>query len=98
MNQNTLFVFATIYPKKECYTQVEKSLLGIVDNTKKEKGCIEFRVHQNLKQSKLFLYEEWSDENALLSHHKELYTLDVLKKFESWLDKPTDIVKMKKLK
>ena len=96
--KTTLFVFATLYPKEQSIEKAKEILLSIVDDTRKEQGCIEFSVYQDLDDKKLYLYEEWENEEALNSHHKYDYTIKAIEEIKEHLEKETTVIKMEKIK
>ncbi|MGQ8365840.1 putative quinol monooxygenase [Glaciecola sp. 1036] len=91
-----MFVFATITPKKQFFENAKQAILGILDQTRDEPGCIQFELHENSEEGKLFLYEQWQDENALTLHYQQPYTAHVFEQYEQWLQIPVDVVKMDK--
>ena len=96
--KKSLYIFATIYPKEESFSMTKELLEGIIDNTRNEDGCIEFILHQDLEIKRLYLYEQWRDEEALSKHFTYKYTIDMIDEFASLLEKETDIIKMVNIK
>lgn len=97
MNKN-LFIYATIYPKEESFSRAKEILESIIDDTRKEDGCIEFILHQDMELKRFYLYEQWIDEDALSRHFTYKYMTDVIDEFVSLLEKETDIIKMVNVK
>lgn len=96
--KNTIFVFATIYPKAENFARAQEILEGIIDDTRKEEGCIEFTLHKDDESKRLYLYEEWTDELAIEKHFTYEYMTSVIDEFLSLLDMQTHMVKMVNIK
>ena len=71
------------------------NLNRIIDRTRAEPGCIEFRLSENVETGTLHLYEEWQDEAALKAHHEQPYTVAVFKAYESWLAEEPEIVRLR---
>lgn len=64
-------VIARIMAKQEAAETVRSELLKLVAPTRREEGCIEYRLHQDITESALFFfYEKWASE-ACLAKHKE---------------------------
>ncbi|WP_428025138.1 putative quinol monooxygenase [Arcobacter sp.] len=96
--KTTLFIFATLHPKKESFDKAKEILKLIIDDTRKESGCIEFNLYEDLESNKLYLYEQWSDELSLNNHFTYHYTLKALEDIKNHLEKQTDVIKMEKIK
>jgi quinol monooxygenase YgiN len=96
MPQESLFVFAKIYPKSEFFGNAKAAILNIVEQTRLEAGCLQFELHEDHEQNYLFLYEEWESEIALESHYQQTYTSEVFESYKEWLASPVEVVKMKK--
>ncbi len=94
LNKN-LFIFAIISPKEKYFKSAKKALLNIIEATKEEEGCIQFELHED--RTYLYLYEEWKDKASLDTHYEKEYTKKVFKKYENWLLKPVEVIKMNKL-
>jgi quinol monooxygenase YgiN len=96
--KTTLFIFATLYPKKESFEKATAIIKSIIDKTRKESGCMEFNLYEDLEDKKLYLYEQWRDELSLKNHFTYDYTLEVIENLKSYLEKQTDVIKMEKIK
>ena len=66
---SVLTVVAKVVAKRECIDATRKELLKLVAPTRKEDGCIEYRLHQDNDDPAVFVfYENWQSEACLLSH------------------------------
>jgi len=66
-----LTVVARLQARKESADAVKAELLNLIAPTRKEEGCIEYRLHQdNNDPAVFFFYENWENE-ASLGRHKE---------------------------
>lgn len=97
MSKNNPFVFAKIKPKDEFFESAKNELLGMLEATRNEAGCIQFDLFTSDCGRYICLYEEWETEAALNNHHQEEHTKLVAQKFEHWLAAPTEVTLMKKL-
>lgn len=62
-------VIAMLVAKREAVESVRKELLELVEQTRKEQGCLEYRLHQNMEQPEaFFFYENWESQAALDQH------------------------------
>jgi quinol monooxygenase YgiN len=64
-------VVAKIVAKKESVAMVQVELLKLVAPTRKEEGCLEYRLHQDNSDPAVFIfYETWQSEAFLVEHTK----------------------------
>ena len=80
-----LNVIARIKPHARHIDDARAAICGIIDRTRAEPGCIEFRLSEDEADGALYLYEEWRDEAALNEHHAKDYTRDVFAAYQNWL-------------
>jgi len=94
-----LNLVARITPKPECLDLAREALLEIIDRTLAEPGCHIFRLHDGTGEGEgsLFLYEEFDDEAALQAHYDEAYTKAVFEKYQTWLAKPVEVIKLRRI-
>lgn len=90
-----LNIMARITPHPEYFDAAREAVCGIIDRTRAEPGCIEFRLSENVETGTLHLYEEWEDEAALKAHHEQPYTLAVFEAYENWLAEEPEIVRLR---
>jgi len=93
----SLFIFAEIKPKPEHFKDAQQAIIGILQDTRAEKGCVSFDLFSAPEDDTLYLFEEWADQDALDLHHAQPYTLAVFKAYESWLAQPPRILPMKNI-
>lgn len=87
-----LFIFAEIKPEPEHFDEAKKAIIGILKQTRAEKGCRSFDLFNSPDQSTLYLFEEWDDQNALDEHYAKPYIIEVFKAYEDWLAEPPRIL------
>lgn len=64
-----IILVARIKAKEDHIDTVKAGLQGIVPPTLKEKGCIKYELHQDQKDSSVFIFvEEWASEEDLNNH------------------------------
>lgn len=62
-------VVAKVTAKADAIDQVKCELLKMVEPTRLEQGCLEYRLHQDSRDPTVFLfYENWADAAALERH------------------------------
>jgi len=94
---DNLYVFAHIQPKSEYFKKAKNAILEIIPATLKENGCHNFTLHENIDTKSLYLYEEWTNQQALDTHYNMVYTKNVFNAYEAWLLKPVKILKFSKV-
>ena len=94
-----LFLTAVITPKPEHFDDAKAALIAILPQTREEPGCIQFFLHQGIgdRSGSLILYEEFVDEAALQTHYAFDYTIAVFEKYQNWLAKDVEIIKMNRI-
>jgi quinol monooxygenase YgiN len=66
---STLTVVAKVVAKKDSLDAVKKELLKLIAPTRKEEGCIEYRLQQDNDDPTVFLfYENWASAACLEQH------------------------------
>jgi quinol monooxygenase YgiN len=90
-----LNVIARIAPHREHYSAARDAICSIVERTRAEPGCIEFRVSEDPAQGTLHLYEEWRDKGALAAHHAQAYTAAVFEAYREWLAEEPQILHLR---
>jgi quinol monooxygenase YgiN len=62
-------IVAKVVAKKAAVADVKSELLKLIVPTRKESGCIEYRLHQdNQDPAVFFFYETWEDAGSLEKH------------------------------
>lgn len=69
-------VVAKLIARTECVEEVKCELLKLVEPTRNEEGCCEYRLHQDTADPAVFIfYENWESSAHLEQHVKtEHYT------------------------
>ena len=89
-----LHVIARVVPRPEHLGDAREAIRAIVDQTRAEPGCLEFRVNEDVTDGSLHLYEEWADAAALSQHHEQPYTRYVFARYEEWLAEPIRLTRL----
>tara|TARA_Y100000052_G_scaffold21389_1_gene21587 strand:- start:57083 stop:57361 length:279 start_codon:yes stop_codon:yes gene_type:complete len=87
-----LYLVARLTPQPDLFEETRTSVAGIVEPTRKEKGCLRFELHSD--DEHLYLVEAWEDEAALEFHYAQDYTRMVMTANEARLEGPPRIEKM----
>jgi quinol monooxygenase YgiN len=69
MNESRISVVAKLKAKPGMEEQVKKELMGLVAPSRKDKGCINYDLHQSVDDPCLFVfYENWESKADLDKH------------------------------
>src|SRR5689334_22911620 len=94
--KTSLTVIAYIFAKRGDEQRVGTALLGLVDETRKEKGCINYDLHESEENPALFLmYENWRSAADLEEHARSAHLREFGKHMGPFLERPTEITKWK---
>jgi quinol monooxygenase YgiN len=92
-----MVIFAQIQPKPQHFDEAKNAILEIIPPTRREDGCEYFALHENQADGLLCLYEQWRDQNALDAHYEMPYTARIFESYETWLDAPVEVIKLRKV-
>lgn len=86
-----LTVVAKVIAKKEAIGQLKSELLKLVEPTRQEVGCIEYRLHQDSDDPAVFtFYENWESAASLEQHLDSRH-------FQCYIAASTDLIEEKKV-
>jgi len=92
MEKTVVGVVARIVAKPESVEHVKSVLLGAVDPTRLEQGCVVYDLMQNSADPTDFtFYEEWTDEAALDAHGRSAHIAAGLARLDGHLAAPPDV-------
>ena len=92
MASEAVRVVARITAQPDKVGEVKAILLGLVERTRKEKGCISYQLLQNKVDPSDFTFvEEWSNDSAIDTHFTMSHVQDALAKTKSLLATDPDI-------
>ncbi|MBT2760305.1 putative quinol monooxygenase [Paenibacillus sp. ISL-20] len=70
---------------------LREELLKLIEPSRAEKGCMEYKLHQSLEEKGTFVfYESWVDENSIILHVNTEHFLTYRKNIETIID--TEVV------
>ena len=66
---STVTVVAKVVANEGAVASVKAELLKLIEPTRNEKGCIEYRLHQDNDDQRVFIFFEiWEDMDSLKDH------------------------------
>ena len=89
-----LTIIAYITAKAGMQQQVREVLLDLVAQTRKEKGCVNYDLHQSQDNPREFvMYENWDSAADLDAHAKSEHLQAFGKAAGHLLERPTDVTR-----
>ncbi|WP_271767043.1 putative quinol monooxygenase [Aquimarina algiphila] len=80
MENQKLTIIARILAKDEKRELVKNELIKLIDITRKEKGCINYDLHQDNQNKNLFLfYENWESRELWQTHMNNTHLAEYIK-------------------
>lgn len=86
----TVVARVRVKPGKEA--EVQRTLLGLVEATRKEAGCLNYDLHVSQDDPALFLfYENWTSKAHLDAHAQSAHIQVFRSHAAEWLAEPVEI-------
>lgn len=71
---------------------MRQATLAVVEPTRREHGCVQFVVHEDLDNpGAFFIREPWTDRAALDAHFQMPYLKDLVEQHKSLLAEPLNL-------
>jgi quinol monooxygenase YgiN len=94
MTQTTLRVIARLRAQPGREAELKQVLVGLIEPTRVENGCISYELLENLEDPREFTFvEEWQGESGLEAHFSTDHIADALQKFPDLLAQELDLRK-----
>jgi quinol monooxygenase YgiN len=92
MTGKPVTVVVRIKAKAGREAQVKQELQNLLAPTRREKGCLNYDMHQSTLDSSLFLFHEnWTSEDDLQRHFEAPHIKQWLKQAEALLAEPMEL-------
>jgi len=92
MTENGIRVVARLTARADKIDALRSLLLGLLEPTRAESGCIRYELLHNLSDPADFTFvEEWTGEEALQAHFNTEHLLDARSRFPDLLAAEADI-------
>jgi quinol monooxygenase YgiN len=92
--EKSLTVIAYIFAKAGEEERLKRALLDLVAQTRKEKGCINYDLHQSQDNACEFvMYENWESAVDLDAHANSTHLLEFGKSMGQFQERPTQVTK-----
>lgn len=94
MSGEIVRVIARITSQLDKVEELKSILLGLVEPTRAEKGCVSYQLVQDKSNLAEFVFiEEWTSDSAIDAHMTSSHVQDAFSKAQSLLVKAPDIRK-----
>lgn len=92
-------ITAIVKSKTDSIESVKEHLIAMAENSKNEKNCLQYDLHQDANDPAVFIFHEiWESEAALATHNTQPYIREFVAKSESLLATPLTIFKTNKIR
>lgn len=92
MSKTTIRVVARVVALEDQVEQVKSVLIGLVEPTRKEEGCLVYELLQNQKDSTDFTFvEEWESQELLDTHLASAHIAEAVSQLNGSLAAAPDI-------
>ena len=82
-----LTIVAKVVAKIECIQAVKTELIKLVEPTRQESGCIDYRLHQDNDDPAVFIfYENWESDDCLEKHINSAHFIAYVYAVEGMID------------
>jgi quinol monooxygenase YgiN len=89
-----LNIVARIKPRAEHKDHAIAAICAIVEQTRAEPGCIQFKINECRASADIIQSEEWRDEAAFNFHHGQIYARSVMEGYAQWLSEDPEIIRL----
>lgn len=90
MNGKSLTVIAGIIAKPGMENEVRQMLLGLLEPSRKDDGCISYNLHEEADQPGRFWFiENWASKELLEAHLSQPHLVDFVAKKDRYLKEMT---------
>jgi quinol monooxygenase YgiN len=92
MASETVRVIASVTALPDKLEELKSILLGLVEPTRKEDGCLSYHLYQNKTEASDFVFvEEWTSDSAIESHMATPHVQDALSRCRLLFAREPDI-------
>ena len=68
-NDENIVLFARLKVKKDAVEQAKQAALAIIEDSRREKGCVNYDFHQAIDDETVFMWHEtWKNKAAIDAH------------------------------
>jgi quinol monooxygenase YgiN len=91
-NNENIVLIARLKVKKDSVEQAKQAALAIVEDSRAEKGCLNYDFHQAIDDETVFIWHEtWESEAAIGEHGKSEHFVTFSEQIKDSIDEPLQI-------
>ena len=72
----SIYLTVVIKSKEDKTQELKQLLLNMVVNSRKEKACLQYDLHDSVDENTFVFHEEWLDQSGLDAHNLQSYIVD----------------------
>jgi quinol monooxygenase YgiN len=92
MNSENIVLIARLKVKKDSVEQAKQAALAIVNDSRREKGCLNYDFHQAIDDETIFIWHEtWENKEAIDAHGKSEHFDAFSKQIKDLISEPLQI-------
>lgn len=92
MNDKKIVLFARLKVKKDAVEAAKQAALAIVEDSRRENGCLNYDVHQQIDDETVFVWHEtWANKAALDAHFAMPYFAELGEKLKDLANEPLQL-------
>lgn len=87
-----IVLIARLKVKKDSVEQAKQAALAIVENSRREEGCLNYDFHQATGDETIFIWHEtWENKAAIAAHGASKHFNDFSRQIKDFVDEPLQI-------
>jgi quinol monooxygenase YgiN len=91
-NSENIVLIARLKVKKDSVEQAKQAALAIVEDSRAEKGCLNYDFHQAIDDETVFIWHEtWENKEAIDAHGKSNHFDDFSRQIKDLTSEPLQI-------
>ena len=91
-NNENIVLIARLKVKKDSVEQAKQAALAIVEDSRREAGCLNYDFHQAIEDETVFIWHEtWENKEAIEAHGKSEHFDAFSRQIKDLIDEPLEI-------
>lgn len=91
-NAENIVLIARLKVKKDAVERVKQAALAIVENSRRESGCLNYDFHQASDDETVFIWHEtWANQAAIGAHGKSAHFRNFSARIKDLAEEPLNI-------
>jgi quinol monooxygenase YgiN len=91
-NDENIVLIARLKVKRDSVEAAKQAALAIVEDSRREKGCLNYDFHQSIDEEAVFIWHEtWENKAAIAAHGASKHFNDFSRQIKDFVDEPLQI-------